>query len=176
MASARSWTFTTSACPCRLFSSSDAPAATGLSTANGRSGGPWSLELGVKIEVTQAARLMAIRFWKDLAETGQHVGRVWTTGGTMLGGTTFAGESGSGWQEQVLATPIALTPGQRYVVSIGYNAAFGMTGGSSLRDGLTSGPLKSVVDNANGVYSDAAGTFPTQSWYHGNYFVDAVVR
>jgi hypothetical protein len=51
-----------------------------------------------------------------------------------------------------------------------------MTGNSVLRNGIVSGPLKSVVDNSNGVYGDVAGTFPTQSWYWGNYFVDAVVE
>jgi hypothetical protein len=170
------WQFTTNSCPCRLFSDSDTPSITGLSTANGRSGGPWTLELGVKVEVTQPARLTAIRFWKDPAETGAHIGRVWTTGGALLGSTTFSGESASGWQEQALATPLDLTPGQQYVVSVGYNASFGMTGGSVLRTGITSGPLRSVVDNSNGVFADAAGVFPTQTWYWGNYFVDAVVR
>ena len=37
-------------------------------------------------------------------------------------------------------------------------------------------PLHSVADNANGVYADAAGTFPTRTWGKSNYFVDAVVR
>ncbi|HMJ36868.1 MAG TPA: Ig-like domain-containing protein [Baekduia sp.] len=171
-----SWGLTTSACPCRLFSTSDAPSSRGLSTANGRPGGPWSLELGVKIEVTQTARLSAIRFWRDPAETGTHVGRIWTTSGTLLGSVTFSGETASGWQQQALSTPLRLTPGQKYVVSVGYNASFGMTGNSVLRNGIVTGPLKSVVDNSNGVYADAAGTFPTQSWYWGNYFVDAVVE
>jgi hypothetical protein len=170
------WQFTTNSCPCRLFADTDTPSITGLSTANGRSGGPWTLELGVKVEVTQPARMTAIRFWKDPAETGAHVGRVWTTSGVLLGSTTFAGESASGWQEQALTTPLDLTPGQQYVVSVGYNASFGMTGGSVLRNGITSGPLRSVVDNSNGVFADAAGTFPTQTWFWGNYFVDAVVR
>ena len=171
------WSFTTSACPCRLFAT-DSPdvTATGLDTRNGRSGpGPWTLELGVKIRVSAPARLEAIRFHKDPAETGGHVGRVWSSTGTLLGSVAFGSESGSGWQQADLAAALELAPGQTYVVSVGYNERFGMT-----RDGLltsiASGPLSSVADGQNGVYADAAGVFPTQSWSSSNYWVDAVVR
>ena len=171
------WSFTTAACPCRLFAT-DSPdvTATGLDTRNGRSGpGPWTLELGVKVRVSAPAQLEAIRFHKDPAETGGHVGRVWSSTGTLLGSVAFGSESGSGWQQANLAAPLELAPGQTYVVSVGYNERFGMT-----RDGLltsiANGPLSSVADGQNGVYADAAGVFPTQSWSSSNYWVDAVVR
>jgi hypothetical protein len=35
--------------------------------------------------------------------------------------------SASGWQTQALTTPIPLTVGQTYVVSVGFNAFFAMT-------------------------------------------------
>ena len=171
-----SWTFTTSACPCRLFPNPAQVADTGLDVANGRSGtGPWSLEMGVKITVTQPARLESVRFWKDARETGSHVGRVWAADGSLITSVTFGSETaGPGWQEQDLTTPLALTPGQTYVVSVGLNAAFGMNSGG-LASQIVSGPLRSVV-GANGVYANAAGTFPNQSWGASNYWVDAVVR
>jgi hypothetical protein len=172
----RTWSFTTSACPCRLYGAADEPAVSGLDTANGRGGaGPWSLEMGTKVTVTQTARLEAIRFYKSPGETGAHTGRVWTSGGALLGQVTFAGESATGWQEQSLSSPVALAPGQTYVVSVGMNAAFGMTR-SDLETARVDGPLRSVADGANGVFADAAGTFPTQSWSDSSYFVDAVVR
>jgi hypothetical protein len=171
-----SWTFTTSPCPCQLFGAASTPAATGLPTQDGRSGaGPWSYEMGVKIQVSQAARLEAIRFYKSPGETGTHVGRLWSASGTQLATVTFAGESASGWQQANLSTPVALTPGQTYVVSVGVNAYFVMTG-AGLQSQAVSGPLASLADGANGVYGNAAGTFPTGSYNSSNYFVDAVVR
>jgi hypothetical protein len=171
-----SWTFTTSACPCRLFAGAAQVAATGLDVRNGRGGaGPFSLEMGVKITVTQPARLETVRFWKDALETGTHVGRVWAADGSLITSVTFGSETaGPGWQAQDLTTPLTLTPGQTYVVSVGLNAAFGMSGGG-LGSQIVSGPLRSVV-GANGVFANAAGTFPSQSWGASNYWVDAVVR
>jgi hypothetical protein len=172
LAAAATWSFTTSACPCSLFSPVQAPASVNLSTRDGRSGaGPFTYELGVKVTVDQAMQLTAIRFYKSSLETGTHVGRVWTSGGVQLGSVAFAGESASGWQQQTLATPLLLQPGAVYVVSVNANAAFGVTK-SGLATQIVSGPLRSVADGANGVYGSAAGTFPTQSYSSSNYFVD----
>jgi len=173
-----SWTFTTSACPCSLFGSGPASVGdSGLSTSNGRPApGPWSLELGVKLTVTQPAQLEAVRFWKDAGETGKHTGRVWSSDGALLGSVTFAVEApGAGWQEQALVTPISLVPGQTYVVSVGMNASFGSTAGG-LAAPVVSGPLRSVADGKNGVYGDADGVFPTQYYASSNYWIDALVR
>jgi hypothetical protein len=148
---------------------------TDLATANGRSGAGWTLEMGTKVRVTQAASLRAIRFYRSPGEGGTHVGHVWNAAGQLLASTTFASESGSGWQEQALASPVPLTPGQTYVVSVGFNSRFVMTIGT-FTNPVTSGPLGSVADGANGVYADAAGTFPTQYWGNSDYGIDAVVR
>ncbi|MGH2840213.1 MAG: DUF4082 domain-containing protein, partial [Solirubrobacteraceae bacterium] len=173
---ATSWGLTTSACPCRLFADTLTPAATELATQDGRSGtGPWSYELGVKISVTQAAQLSAIRYWKSPSESGTHTGRLWTAAGAPIATTTFGTPTASGWQEQAFATPVDLVAGQTYVVSVGFNAFFSLTG-AGLASEIASGPLRSVADGANGVYGAAAGTFPTSSWNNSNYFVDPVVR
>ena len=77
--------------------------------------------MGVKITVTQAMNLSAIRFYKDSLERGVHTGTVWTAGGTILGQVTFSNETASGWQQQALSSPIALQPNTVYVVSVGLN-------------------------------------------------------
>jgi hypothetical protein len=176
LASAVTWSFTTAGCPCSLYGPSDTPSTTGLDTRDGRSGtGPFTYELGTKIQVGSGTRLTALRFYKSPGETGTHVGRIWTSAGTQLGTVTFAGESASGWQEQALSAPLTLTPGQVYVLSVGMNSRFVAT-----LDGLTtartSGPLSSVADGANGVFASAAGVFPTGSYRSSSYFVDAVVQ
>jgi hypothetical protein len=175
LASAVSWSFTTADCPCSLMPDSLVPQTTGLDVQDGRTGaGPFSYELGTKITVDRAMRLTALRFYKDAGETGTHVGRVWSAAGTQLASVTFAGETASGWQQASLDTPLSLTAATTYVVSVGLNARFAMTD-SGLSAALTNGPLHSVADGLNGVFGNAAGTFPTQSWHSSNYFVDAVV-
>jgi hypothetical protein len=172
----RTWTFTTSGCPCQLMDPTLTPQTTGLDTRDGRSGvGPWTYELGTKFQVASPASLTKVRFYKDAAETGTHVGTLWTASGSVVGQVTFGGETGSGWQEQALATPMALTPGVTYVLSVGFNNRFVMTaGGFSTQK--SSGPLSSVADGQNGVFAAAAGVFPTGSWNNSNYLVDAVVQ
>jgi hypothetical protein len=171
-----SFGFTTAACPCSLYSPSATPALTGLDTKDGRSGaGPFTYELGTKIQVTSASQLTAIEFYKSPGETGTHIGRVWNSAGTQLAQVTFTGESASGWQQQSLSVPVALTPGQTYVVSYGANAFFAMTQ-SGFASQITSGPLQSVTSSVNGVFAASAGVFPTSSWSSSSYLVDAVVQ
>jgi hypothetical protein len=161
--------------PFSLFASTLAPVSVDAPVRDGRAGtGPWSYEFGVKIAVTQARPLTAIRFYKDAKETGTHIGRVWNAGGSLLAQVTFASETASGWQEQELATPLTLQPGQVYVVSVGINTFF-VTTHSALASQIVAGPLESVADGVNGVYGPAAGTFPTKSFNSSNYFVDVVI-
>jgi hypothetical protein len=172
LVSAYSWSFSTAACPCSLFSDVTVPASVSLSTADGRSGaGPFTYEMGVKVTVDQPMLLNAIRFYKSPGETGTHVGRVWTSGGVQLGQVTFTGETASGWQVQQLATPVSLQVGSVYVISVNANSFFVVTG-AGLATQVVSGPLRSVADGANGVFGSSAGTFPTQSYNSSNYFVD----
>jgi hypothetical protein len=174
MAAAVSWSFTTASCPCSLMGSLT-PASTGNDVRDGRGGaGPWTYELGTKIQVVSGASLTAIRFYKDAGETGTHVGTLWDASGAVVARVTFSGESASGWQQQALATPVALTPNATYTVSVGLNTRFVMTA-SGLANILSSGPLQTIA-GGNGVYANAAGTFPTNSYSASNYFVDAVVQ
>ena len=102
-------------------------------------------------------------------------GSVWTSAGTLLASATYQNESASGWQRQPLATPLTLSPGQTYVVSVGLNTFYAKTS-NGLAQQITSGPLRSVADGANGVFNATAGQFPATSWQSSNYFVDAVVQ
>jgi hypothetical protein len=169
------WSFTVASCPCTLMSNLT-PAVVGASVTDGRTGsGPFSYELGTKIQVSSGAQLTAIRFYKDSQETGTHVGSVWDSTGNLLAQVTFTNETASGWQEQSLPAPLALSPGKTYVVSVGINAYFVLTP-AGLQSALTNGPVATVADGANGVFASQAGVFPTQSYNSTNYFVDAVVN
>ena len=169
------WTFTTGTCACSFFANTATPTIQNAPTQDGRSGsGPWSYELGVKVTATQATQLTAIRFFKTSQETGTHVGRVWAADGTLIAQVTFTGESASGWQRQNLATPLTLSPGQVYTISVNANAFFSVTP-AGLASQLSAGDARTVL-GSNGVFAAAAGVFPTQSYNNGNYFVDLVVR
>jgi N,N-dimethylformamidase beta subunit-like, C-terminal/Domain of unknown function (DUF4082)/Malectin domain/Bacterial Ig-like domain len=166
------WSFSTG-CPCSLFSSL-LPASTSLPAADGRTGaGPFTLELGVKVTVNEPTQVTAISFFKSPGETGTHVGTIWTPEGIRLTQVAFTGETASGWQTQALQTPYTLQPGGAYVISVNTNSYFVMTR-SGLASQAISGPLSTVADGQNGVFSLIGGTFPNQSYSSSNYFIDLV--
>ena len=133
------------------------------------------IELGVKFRASFNGSVTGIRFHKAAANTGTHVGSLWTAGGTRLAQATFTGESDSGWQTAIFATPVDIAPDTTYVAS--YHAPRG-------HYSVTPGGLSSAVDNpplqalangtsANGVYAyGATSTFPASSFNASNYAVD----
>ena len=54
--------------------------------------------------------IQAIRYYKPPSETGTHVGRIWSSTGQQLASVTFTNETGSGWQQQTLASPLVIMP------------------------------------------------------------------
>ncbi len=42
---------------------------------------------------------MGIRFYKGVANTGTHMGALWSSTGAKLANVTFSGETASGWQQ-----------------------------------------------------------------------------
>ena len=71
----------------------------------------------MKFRSSVAGYITAIRFYKGTGNTGTHIGNIWSSTGTNLARVTFSGETATGWQQQTLATPVAVTPGTTYVVS-----------------------------------------------------------
>ena len=159
------WTFTTTGCPCALFSDLAAP-------LNQSASGTY--ELGVKLQVTQPLSIRAVRFYKAFGETGTHTGTIWTANGFALASVGFTSESAYGWQQQALPTPLQLQPNTTYVVSVNANSAYPLTS-NGLTTQISNGPLRTVADGLNGVFNAVRGSFPNQSYLSSNYFVDAVV-
>ena len=171
-----SWSFTTVVGPFSLFAAGLTPVSVHNPVKDGRAGaGPFSYEMGVKVQVLSALQLTAIRFYKDPGETGTHTGRVWNSSGQLLASTVFSGESASGWQQQSMGSPVSLQPGQVYTVSVGLNAFFDVTQ-LGLQAQITSGALQSVADGKNGVFGSASGVFPTSNYKSSNYFIDLVAQ
>jgi hypothetical protein len=129
-------------------------------------------ELGALLQSNTAGQITAIRFWKDSRESGTHTGRIWSGAGQLLASVTFANETASGWQQQALATPLAISANTTFVVSVNTGNTYYVATASGLSSQVINGNLSSVVGN-NGVYGNP-GTFPTNSWFNSNYFRDVV--
>jgi len=127
---------------------------------------------GRLLQSSTTGQITAIRFWKDSKESSTHTGHIWSSTGTLLASVTFTGETASGWQQQALTTPLAITANTTYVVSVNTGATYYVATNSGLATQILNGNLKSVVGN-NGVYG-SSGVFPTSSYQTSNYFRDVV--
>lgn len=135
-------------------------------TANG-DGSTW--EQGVEFSSSVSGRITHIRFWKAPGEdAGNHIGKLWSSTGTLLASAQFPCESPSGWQEVQLAMPVQITAGVKYRVSYNIRKVVAKTG-NTLNSPVTRGPLTAL----RSLFSSPAGTFPTIS-SGSNLFADVV--
>jgi len=100
--------------------------------------------------------ITALRFYKAPGETGSHTIRLWTDGGALLAAVTVANETASGWQEQALPSPIAISAGVYYRVSHNTNTWQSKTN-CGLQTSITNGPLTAQ----SGAWISPNGAFPT---------------
>ena len=137
--------------------------------ANVNTGQAW--ELGVRVRSDVAGQIRRLRFYKGPNENGPHVGHVWSGAGQLLATVTFNSETGSGWQEQPLGTPVAIAANTDYVVSVttGPNGNFALTP-DAFANGLMQGHLQAP---ANAAVYGVPNAFPTSTAPH-NYFRDLV--
>ena len=169
------WTFTTApppgSCPCTIWSPATTPG-----TAD--SGDGSALELGVKFTAGQTGFITGIRFYKSAANTGTHVGNLWTTGGTLLASAVFTGESASGWQQVIFSSPVAVTANTTYVASYFAPAGhYSFDAGFFATTGVDNPPLHALANSVSpdGVYNyGSTSAFPTSSFNATNYWVDVV--
>jgi hypothetical protein len=139
---------------------------------NGASG---PLELGVSFKSDVSGTISGIRFYKSAANTGVHVGRLWSPTGALLASVTFTGETASGWQQANFSTPVAVTPNKVYVASYGLTIGhFSANWGYFTSAGYNNAPLH-ALQTPNGVYG-TLGTHPVSTHQAANYWVDVVFK
>ena len=92
--------------------------------------------------------------------------------GQLLATATFTGEGGSGWQQVLFSTPVAVSAGTTYTASYHTNTGHYALNRSFFTSSFLSGPLQVPING--GVYLYGAGGFPTQSYQGSNYWVDVV--
>jgi len=156
-------------CPCTLWSASTMPV-----TVDG--GDPTSVEVGVVISASVNGFITGVRFYKSAANTGTHIGDVWTSTGTLLGSATFTGESASGWQQVNFSVPVLISANTPYIVS--YYAPNGHYSADAgyFAQTYSNPPLQALqdgLDGPDGNYS-VFHAFPVNGYESSNYWVDAV--
>src|SRR5262249_23018155 len=142
-------------------------------------GDPGAVELGVKFQSDVAGTITGIRFYKSAANTGTHVGNLWTTAGAKLGTGTFTGETASGWQQMTFATPVAIQASTVYVASYyAPNGHYSANLDYFTTQGVDTPPLHALangVSGGNGIYAyGAASSFPTNTFRAQSYWVDVL--
>jgi hypothetical protein len=165
-------------CPCSIWSTNVTPSIPD-------SGDPQPTELGVKFTSETFGAVTGIRFYKASANTGTHIGNLWSASGQRLATATFTGETESGWQQVNFSTPVYVYPNTTYVASYfdpaGHYAAsqyYFYTPPATGGNALNSPPLHALPASAtsgNGVYAyGTSSTFPSNSYQGTNYWVDPV--
>lgn len=136
------------------------------------SGDTSSIELGTAFAVSTAGSASGVRFYKGQGNTGTHVGSLWNAAGERLAQVTFSDETATGWQTATFPAPVALEPGQTYVVSyLAPNGNYAYTP-AFFAEPWINGVLSAPGPN-NGRYQyGGGGSMPTNSWNATNYFVD----
>lgn len=175
MAANASWSFATAppiTCPCSIWDASAVPSVASESD-NG------AVELGVKFRSDTDGYIKGIRFYKGPANTGTHVGNLWSSSGQLLATATFVDESAAGWQQVLFAAPVPIVANTTYVASYyAPNGGYAATGAQFATAGVTNQILQALsgpVAGGNGVFAyGSGGVFPNSSWNNTNYWVDVV--
>jgi hypothetical protein len=134
-------------------------------------------QLGLTFISGISGYVTGLRYYKSSANTGQHLGYLWTSTGTLLASVTFTNESVSGWQQANFATPIAIDANVPYVVSYWSTAGhYADDAGYFATSAVTNHMLYAPPDGQygpNGSYS-TNNAFPSSSSNLSNYWVDVV--
>ena len=143
-------------------------------------GGAVAIVTGVRLSSSVAGVISAIRFYKNVLDTGTHTGSLWKTDGTLLSSVVFTGESASGWQQMSFATAIHIDAGTTYIASVHHPVGYWTSTANYFQStGVTNAPLSSPVDGVgteNGMYAwSGTPVFPgIGSPSQRNYWVDIV--
>jgi hypothetical protein len=134
-------------------------------------------QLGLTFISGVSGYVTGLRYYKTSTNTGEHLGYLWASTGTLLASVSFTNESVSGWQQANFPIPIAIDANIPYVVS------YWSAGGHYAEDAgyfATSGVTNQILYappngqyGPNGSYA-ASNAFPSSSSSSSNYWVDVV--
>src|SRR5438477_4053595 len=135
------------------------------------------VELGIRFYSDTPGYITGIRFYKSAANTGAHIGNLWSSSGTLLASATFTAETASGWQHVNFSGPVAITANTAYVASyhtpIGHYAADASYFAAA---GVNRSPLHTYANTSatpEGPYTyGGTSQFPASTYNSANYWVD----
>jgi hypothetical protein len=104
---------------------------------------------------------------------GVHTGKIYSASGSLIASQAFSGETASGWQTVMLATPLPISANTPYVVSVTTGSNRYVASPSGLAAQVVNKNLGSIV-GGNGVFGPVAAIL-SQSWQTCNYFRDALL-
>ena len=140
------------------------------------SGDAGAYELGLRFSPTVDGFVTGVRFFKSQANTGTHIGSLWSGSGERLATATFTNETTSGWQQVLFSQAVPVAAGQTYTVSYwDPNGHYASKEYQWAYSGSTEAPLTVAGGfgaQPAGVYSGSG--FPIASHNGGHYFVDAL--
>ncbi len=159
-------------CPCSAWPNTTVPAVPSTSDTG-------AVELGVRFRANASGYVTGIRFYKGAANTGTHVGNLWTSTGTLLATATFTNETATGWQTVTFSSPVAITANTVYVASyFAPNGGYAADANYFASAGVTNGPLYLLKDGeagGNGLYRyGSSSAFPNATYQSSNYWVDVI--
>ena len=126
----------------------------------------------MQFSASTAGSIVGLRFWKDPINIGPHTASLWSSTGSLLASATFANETASGSQTVLFPTPVQITAGTTYTASY-HTGGFYAATSAYFTTSRTSGSLTAPV-NA-GVYAyGSSSTFPSQTYFSDNYWVDVL--
>ncbi|MFV0429702.1 MAG: DUF4082 domain-containing protein [Arachnia sp.] len=154
--------------PCTIFADDAVPQTVAVADAT-------ALEVGVRFRSSQAGFITGVRFFKGPGNTGTHLGRVWTTTGTMLAEATFTDETPQGWQT-VAIPPVAIEAETTYVASVYLPDGHYAADSGFFATDYTLAPLTAPAngDEPNGVFRIGSPGFPHNVFGAANYWVDVL--
>lgn len=130
-----------------------------------------AVELGLKFRSDIGGTITGIRFYKSAANTGPHVGNLWSNTGALLATAMFTNETASGWQQANFAAPVPITAGTVYVASYHTNVSHFSFDPDFFESAHANPPLWPV--GSAYTYSSASA-FPASNYRNSNYWVDVV--
>ena len=132
-----------------------------------------SVVLGLKVFSDVPGQVLGCSFYKSPANTGVHVVSLWDSAGKLLATKVAAGETASGKQSVMFASPVAIAANQTF--TCGYFAPAGHYAydNPGFTTPLNVPPLHVPVNGGVYVYGTDGTQWPTRS-YQSNYWVDVI--
>jgi hypothetical protein len=157
-------------CPCTLWADSTVPAIVDFNDAA-------AVELGTQFSADYDGVVSGVRFYKSEANTGTHIGSLWTSTGSLLAQVTFTAETADGWQRATFDQPVPVTANTNYVISYHTNVGHYSVTPQYFSGDYDAAPLHAPSGNGanNGLFAySPVPTFPTGTYNGNNYWVSPV--